>query len=591
MEERSNNMINNNIINLKGVIRRGRKAFLIPFVLVLLLAIVTAFALPPVYLSKAKILIEGQQIPDGYVESTVTSYVEERLEMITQQIMSRANLLNIINKFGLFSDMRDRYTTEDIIEKVRDHIKMETIIADVTNKRSGRPSPATIAFTVSYEGKNPAVVQKVANELASLYLEQNLATREKSASNTTAFFQDQLDSLKKQIESLEERISRFKEKHIGELPEYSAINMQAINRLNRDLSNIDMQIRSLEERKVYLEGQLSSVEPLSPVVTENGKTMMNPAERLKYLRLELIRLQSVLSDRHPDVKNIKREIKELEATVGKTDESALEIKRLKDLEGKLAKMKGTLGPKHPDVIALTKEVEILSEKVRTGETRSAASAIAEEEPDNPAFINLKTQVASAELELQSLQREKERIRQEMAKYEQRIDNAPVVEMEYSKMTRDYNNAKAAYDELMSKLMAAKVAQGMEETQRGERFTIIDPAQFPERPYKPNRIAIMLIGFVLALGAGVGLAALRESMDMSVKSREELYELTGAPVLSTISMMETEEERRARLFKRAAFSLAGLGVMAVTLILVHIYVMPLDILWIKIQHRITLRMGV
>jgi len=582
---------NNSTINLKGIIRRGKKAFIIPFVLILLLAVIVAFALPPVYRSESKILIEGQQIPEGYVKSTVTSYVEERLEMITQQIMSRANLLRIINKFGLFADMRDKYTTEDIIEEMRDHISMEPIVTDVTNKRSGRPTPATIAFTVAYEGKDPSVVQKVANELTSLYLERNLLQREESASNTTAFFQDQINEMKKRMNALEKRISLFKEKHVGELPEYSSINMQAITRLKQDISNIDMQIRSLQERKVYLEGQLSSVKPLAPVVTEDGKTMMNPEERLKYLRLQLISLQSVLSDKHPDIKNIKREIKKLEAKVGDTDVYDLEVRRLKDLEGKLAKMRGTLGPKHPDVIVMEKEVKILSKKVRSHKKHGTLPEIGTEKPDNPAFINLKTQIVSAELELQSLIKEKDRIRQEIAKYEQRIDNAPVVEIEYSKMMQDYNNTRAAYDELMKKLLEAKVAQGMEETQRGERFTIIDPAQFPESPCKPNRIAIMLIGFVLATGAGVGMVALRESLDTSVKDREELYELTGAPVLSTISMMETEKERRAKIFRMVAFFLGGIGVMAIALILVHIYVIPLDILWIKIQHRITLKMGV
>ena len=125
---------------------------------------------------------------------------------------------------------------------------------------------------------------------------------------------------------------------------------------------------------------------------------------------------------------------------------------------------------------------------------------------------------------------------------------------------------------------------MEESQRGERFTIIDPAQLPEKPFKPNRIAIILISFVLALGAGVGLAAVQESFDASIKTADQINAATGLPVFSVISLMETDEERRARRIKRILFVFGAIGVIIVALVLVDRLVMPLDILWIKIQRR-------
>jgi succinoglycan biosynthesis transport protein ExoP len=194
------------------------------------------------------------------------------------------------------------------------------------------------------------------------------------------------------------------------------------------------------------------------------------------------------------------------------------------------------------------------------------------------------------MELKSLHEEKDRIRKEIAGYEKKIARAPFVEKTYNELTRDYENAKLRYNEMMTKLMEARVAQGMEETQRGERFTIIDPAQYPEKPFKPNRLAIVLIGLVLALGAGVGLAAAKESLDTSIKSAEELERLAAAPVLAQISLMETAEEKRSRFFKRALVFLLFIGIIIGALILVHLFVMPLDILWIKLQRRITLGLG-
>ena len=571
-------------IDLKGLIRRRKKSFVLSFLSVIFMAVLIAFVLPPIYLSQSTILIEDQQIPREYVQTTITGFVEERLQVITQQIMSRSRLMEIINRFNLYQEMRDRYTTEEIIEKMRDDIHLETISAEVMDRRTGRPTAATIAFTLSYEGKNPSTVQKVSNVLASFYLEQNLKSREQRASNTTIFLQQESDALKGQIDAIENKISEFKSAHIGELPEYNALNLQAITQLNRDVDHIEMQINSLKERKILLEGQIANVDPLSPIVTDEGKAMMHPGERLKYLRLQLISLQSTLSEKHPDMKKLKKEIHELQQQVEESDASIEKVKRLNALTGQLAAMKGKSGPKHPDVVRLSKEVEVLGKEVENIRAEKVSQDLIEQKPDNPAYINLKTQIVSVEIQSTGLLEEKQQIEKEIAKYQRKIGNVPVVEKEFNKLIRDYENAKYKYNEIMAKLMEAKVAQGMEETQRGERFTIIDPGQLPEKPYKPNRLAILLIGFVLALGAGVGVSAVRENLDTSIKTAEELGQLTNVPVLSVISMMQSDEEVRARRIKWAVIILAAIGILVATLLIVHHFIMPLEIVWVKIQRR-------
>jgi succinoglycan biosynthesis transport protein ExoP len=574
-------------IDLKGVIRRRKKGFFTVFFMVLILCGVIAFALPPVFKSVSTILIEEQQIPTDFVKTTITSYVEERIQTITQEIMSRTRLLEIINRFGLYPEMQGRKTTEEIIEEMRGAIHLETISTDVIDKRTGRSTAATIAFTLSYEGKDPSTVQKVANVLASLYLEENLKSRERRASDTTAFLQEELDGLKKQVALLENKITEFKKAHMGELPEYGAVNMQNISKLNRDLDQVNMQLRSLRDRKVYLEGQLANVDPLLPLVTDEGKKVMNPTDRLKYLRLQLISLQSTLSGKHPDIIKLKKQIAELEVQVSDSNDSLLKVKRLDELKNQLADMTGRLGPKHPDVVKLKKEVDALSKEVGTSKTEKTVLDVSEQKPDNPAYINLRTQIASAEMEMKSYLEEKQKLTGEINDYQRRIANAPLVEKEYIELTRDYETAKFRYNEIMNKLMEAKVSQGMEESQRGERFTIVDPAQLPEKPYKPNRVAILLIGLVLAIGSGVGLVAVKENLDHSVKTREDLLLLTGARVLSTIPYLESEEERSARRRKKVFWVVILVAAAAGTLVLVHLFVMPLDILWKKVQRRLSM----
>jgi len=576
-------------IDLKGLVRRRKKIFLISFLGILVPAVFIAFVLPPIYLSQSTILIEDQQIPREYVQTTITGYVEERLQIITQQIMSRSRLTEIMDRFNLYADMRERHTTAEILAKMRGDINLQTISADVMDKRTGRPTVATIAFTLSYEGKSPATVQKVANVLTSFYLEQNLKTREEMASTTTSFLQQELDGLKGEIDGIELKISEFKRAHLEELPERNNLNMQTIAQLHRDLDHIEMQLNSFQERKILLQGQLANVDPLSAAMTEDGKAVMHPGDRLKYLRLQLVTLQSTLSGKHPDVMKLKREIAQLESQVGESDDVAGKIKRLEALKAELEALSAEFGPKHPDVVKLSKEAEALSQEVEALESDKVTQALAEQEPDNPAYINLKTQLDSMGLQSKSLLEEREQIRKEIARYQRRIENAPLVEKEYNNLIRNYENAQFKYKELMNKLMEAKLAQGMEETQRGERFTIIEPAQLPEKPYKPNRMAIMLIGVVLALGAGVGLAAVRESLDTSVKTAEELGRITGVPVLSVISLMESEQEVRSRRVKKALLFLGAIAAIVVALVVIHQFVMPLEVVWAKIQRRVT-KMG-
>ena len=154
------------IQDLTAILRRRKGALILPALIVFVIAAIVAFVLPSIYRSTATILIEEQEIPKEYVMSMVSSYAEQRIQSSTQRIMSSARLIEIINRFNLYADLRNRWTVEEIIAKMRKDIKCETISADVVDRRTGRP--ATIAFAVSYEGKDPGVVLQVANVLSSL---------------------------------------------------------------------------------------------------------------------------------------------------------------------------------------------------------------------------------------------------------------------------------------------------------------------------------------------------------------------------------------------------------------------------------------
>ncbi len=575
---------NINIQDIKGIIRRRRKGFLFTFLSVFLVATLVAFMLPPIYKSESTILIEEQQIPEDYVKSTITSYVEERLQGITQQIMSRTKLLDIMKRFNLYKDLKDRYTTEEIIDEMRKDIHLETISADVVDKRTGRPSTATIAFTLSFQGKNPATTQKVADVLTSLYLEENLKSREQRVSNTTDFLQRELNNVQGKIDDLEDKLSRFKQKHLGELPDNNALNLEAISRAERDLDQINTQLRSLKERKIYLQGQLAVVDPFEKQ-DEKEDPLAQKRIYLEKRRLELIGLQTTLSEKHPDIKRLKKEIRDLEEQVGEEGDPRARALAISQMKIELAEKKRKLGSKHPDVSRLKKQLAALQQWAKTSDKGMQNVAHASMKPDNPAYINLVTQIATTDMELRSLMKERASLKERVETYQKRLERAPALEKEYLDLIRNQENAKAIYDDISKKLMEARVAKGMEESQQGERFTITDPAQLPEKPYKPNRLAIILVGFVLGLGAGAGVSAIKESVDTSIKSGIELQRVTELPLFSVMPMIETDREKRIRWMKRGIWFLMGLAAIGAALYLIDAYVMPLEILWLKIDKRL------
>jgi len=570
---------------LRGFIRRRKGFFLFTLIVVFLAAVTVAYVLPPVFQSQATILVEEQKIPRDYVKSAITSFAEERLESISQQVLSRSKLTGLIEEFGLYPELRKTRPIEEVTKKMRENIILETINTKIIDKRTGKFKSVTIAFTLSYQGQDPVKVQGVTHELSSLYIQAEFKEREKHAYDTTAFIQKELDDIKNQIQIQENKISKFKTRHMGALPENAASNLNAIRRLERDIDGKNSRIVNLQETKILLEGQLANVEPLTPVVIDGEKLAMNPSERLKRLYLQLSSLQATLSDKHPDVKKLKREISELEAQIGKSDASVAKVKKLNELQVRLSELNGRLGPKHPEVIKLSNEVSLLSKEVDKMLVEKATVSFAKENPDNPAYITLKSRIIATSTELKNLEQEKDRLNQQIEKYQKKIEKTPLLEREYNELIRNYEGAKKKYNETYNNLLEVKSSQEMITKDQGERFAIIDDANLPENPFKPNRLGIILFGFVFALAAGFGISAVRESMDNSIKSVNEIQNITGTPVLSVFSLIETKKEKWARRFKSVLWIFALLCCIGILLLIIDHYVMKFDQIWTIFLERL------
>jgi protein tyrosine kinase modulator len=543
------------------VIKRRKAQFILPGVIVFILMVVVAFALPPVYKSSATILVEAQEITPDLVRTTVTGYVEERLQTISQIILGRDNLKDIIQKFDLYSDISEADRISAGIDDLRDKIKIEPITADVSAQKASKPTVATIAFTLSCEGREPYKLQQVVNHIASLYVEHNTKERERLAQGTIQFLENQLTNLRSEILAFEKQIAEYKEQHVGELPELMQLNLQTMERLEREIDSKQEGIKSLVNRKIYLEGQLALIEPTMYKVTADGKRILTPREELEALRSQYLGQSTVLSEQHPDMVSLKKKISAMESEVGTQTDIRQRQKDLYDKENQLALLAKRYSDQHPDVIALRKEVGRLRKEVQRLSASQGLLKVDDTTPENPAYINLKTSITSTKMEIDTAQRELQLLQEKYAEYQRRVENTPRVEQKYIDLQRDYTNAKKKYEESMTKLLTAKEAKGMEEGQMGEKFTILDRATLPKTPDKPNRLALVLLGVVLAAGAGLGFGSTAEYLDHSVHRADELAGVAGQPVLAAIPYFETLEDVTRNRRKRFLFAFTALGLLA------------------------------
>ena len=569
-------------------LRRRKKQILTTMGILAVISVLVAFLLPPVYRSSATILIEEQEIPQELVRSTITSYADQRVQVISQQVMTRANMMQIVEKYNLYPGKRQIETTEEILERMRKDIKFNMVSADVIDKRSGQKTMAAIAFTLAYHGETAAGAQQVANELTSLYLNENLKSRQQKSSETSAFLAEEANKLSEQIAETEKKLAEFKEKHIGSLPELATLNLQLRDRTDSEIMEVDRQLNMVEERRFYLEGQLTQLKPNSPMLSASGERILDSDERLKALQAQYASLSGIYSANHPDVLKMRREMDALKKETGGDGDAQEQAKQITRIRADLATLRDKYSDDHPDVVKLKKSIAALEQSHK--KTVASSDAPKFRKPENPAYIAMQSQLESTSNELKTLRTKRGDLKAKMASYESRLEKSPQVEREYLDLNRDRENSLRRYQEIKAKLMEAEVGQQMEKDSKGERFSLIDPAQLPEKPYSPNRPAILLLGLILSLGGGVAFAGVLEGMDGSIKSSKTLAGLLKAPLLAVIPFVENEEDIRKKSKLKKSVIIGAIAAIVVVLLLVHFLFAPLDVLWYLILRKLDILLG-
>jgi len=460
-----------------------------------------AWFLPAVYRSETVILVEQQKVPETYVMPNVSADLQDRLQNMTQQILSRTRLLNIMDDFNLYPKLRARVTGDELVERMRNDIQVELV--ESTN-RSGNLT----AFKVAYLSRDPLLAQKVTAQLTSLFINENLKTRQEQSKQTTQFLADQLEEAGRGLAEQEAKVKEFKSQHLGQLPEQVQSNVQILTGLQAQLQQEADLLGRAKQQSVYLDtlrAQWSTLEASTGPGNSAG-AVAPPAldQELARLRAELADLSSHYTNRHPDVRKVKEQIANAE-----------KLKQQAEARIAAAPASGT-----------------------TDETRHASS---------PTEMEVESQLKSNKMEIENRQRAIQDLQKEIGNYQARLNMTPVREQQMAELTRNYDQSRKSYEQLQAKLNQSGMATDLEQQQQGEQFRVLDAPNLPQKPFSPNRLKLDLAG--LAAGLIFGMVSLvgAEMLDDRLYSREELATIVSAPVLAEIPPLATaaEEGQRAR----------------------------------------------
>lgn len=488
-----------------GIVRRRHFHFLIPLFIGWAAVWAASWVLPPRYVSNTLILVEQPTMPKDYVTPNINDNLQERMQSISQQILSRTRLAHIIDLFNLYSGPGTQTSADAKVEGMRKDINIE-LVRDSRNQIT--------AFNVSYTSRDPRLAQRVTGELTNLFINENLEVRQQQSEGTTQFLETQLEAARKDLANQEDRVRQFKAQHVGEMPGQLTSNLQILQGLQTQLQTAEDSLNAARQQRVYLQTLADQYRTLQgPVKSSDGTPVGLPAidQQLQKLRSQLADLSSRYTDHHPDVRKLKEEIAKTE----------------KLREQLLASLKT---------------------KTESTDIADASTGVASDSTQASLLAPIQSQLRSNQLEITNRENSIAELKTKVDSYQARLNQEPIREQQLTDLTRGYDQSKANYDDLLKKKNESKMATSMELLQQGERFRVVDPPSLPQKPEFPNRLKFCGIGFGIGLALGVAVAGAFEFMDDRLHSAKEIRKLLPVEVIGEIpaivNVADSQRSRRA-----------------------------------------------
>jgi polysaccharide chain length determinant protein (PEP-CTERM system associated) len=459
-----------------------------------------SWLLPAVYCSESVILVEQQKVPEEYVVANVTLDLQQRLEAMRQQILSRTRLQRIIDQYQLYRGGHSN--PDEVIEQMRKDVKTELVEAP---GHRGQLS----AFKISYSAPSAGLAQQVNAQLTSLFVDQNIQEQSQRSENTTEFLSTELETARQGLAQQEAKVKQFKMGNLGRLPSQMDGNVHILSGLQERQHNLSQSLNRAQEQRLYLQSLLAQYRSVKAEGEHGANTLPGIEEQLARLKQELAADQAKYTPNHPDIVRLKRLLARTE-------------KQEEDIKARLA----------------------------AGGNDSAQSAIVSHDLSaNSPMLQLDGQLKANQQEIENTRRELQLVDNQIASYQGRLNETPITEQQLADLTRDYEQSKANYDSLLKKQMQSQLATNLEKRQEGEQFRIIDPASLPIKPVSPDRLKMSLMGVLGGLVLGIGLAVLFELLDDRVRKEDEIAQIVNARILAGIPHLSTPQELKKQHVRR------------------------------------------
>jgi succinoglycan biosynthesis transport protein ExoP len=491
-----------------GILRRRHLYFLIPLFLAWAIVWGASWVLPPRYLSSTLILVEQPTMPKDYVTPNVNDDLQQRMQSITQQILSRTRLLHIIDQYHLYTRAHSQWSPDQKVDLMRKDIGID-LVRDELHQIT--------AFNVSYTSRDPRVAQEVTSELTNLFINENVEVSQQQSADTTKFLEGQLETARKSLSEQEEKVRQFKAQHVGEMPGQLASNLQILSGLQSQLQNEEDALNSAKQQRVYLQSMADQYRALqgsskSPDGTTTTVGLPALDQELDKLKAQLADLSSHYTDRHPDVRKLKEQIAKTEKTRDQL------LTSMKDKEA----------------------------KAQTDGTETAATPGSSDPTQASLLAPIQGQLKSNQVEIGNRERSIAALKVKMDEYQSRLNQEPIREQQLADLNRGYDQSKASYDDLLKRKNESAMATSMVMQQRGERFQMIDPPSFPQKPDFPNRLKFCGMGLGIGLALGVVIVGALEFMDDRMHDEKELKKMLPAEVIAEIpAIVSASDEQSAK----------------------------------------------
>jgi uncharacterized protein involved in exopolysaccharide biosynthesis len=490
-----------------AMLRRRLKVILIPALLAPLAGFMVSYVFPPKFTSQSTVLVEGQKVPDNYVQPVITSDFTQRIQTLSQQVLSPSRLRPVIQSLNLVKPDEENKLIEDIQHNMQVEPVITSMSAAATAGASGAKKKKASAtqetvpgFNVSYTDSNAVRAQKICNAMTSLIVDENLRSRAEVAQGTTEFLGRQLEEAKRAIDEQDKKLADFKRQYMGQLPGDADNNMRILMSLNSQLDATTQTLGRAQQDKAYTESMLAQ----QTAAWKSSQSSSNPQtleQQLTQLQGQLLQLQARYTDDHPDVIKTKADIAEIE-------------KKLKQINAAAAAGTAT-------------------------ESNEKASAT---EP--PEIRQLRLQIHQYQGVIEQATLDQKRLQSQIGVYQSRTAMSPNIEEQYKVLTRDNDNAQAFYKDLLAKKSSADLGSSMETQQQGEQMHILAAAGLPESPSFPNRPLFAAGGMGAGLALGLLIAIWLEFSDKSIRTEKDAAAIMDLPLLISVPWLGEDGDEAA-----------------------------------------------